>query len=63
MLLPGFLYLFMGSDLTEFVEIGQAVEAFAFLILIPFVPASAVQAWAVRHQADQKAAGAARDVL
>ncbi len=34
-LLPGFLFLFMGSDLADVVEVGPFVEAFVVLIVIP----------------------------
>ncbi|MGW2939156.1 arsenic resistance protein [Streptomyces sp. NPDC001156] len=63
LLLPGFLYLFMGSDLAEIVEVGPFVKAFTFLILIPLVLAWAVQAWAVRRPAGQKAADAGNTTM
>ncbi|MFC9679032.1 arsenic resistance protein [Streptomyces sp. NPDC056948] len=47
-LLPGFLYLFMGSELADIVEVGPFLEAFAFLIVIPLALAWALQAWAAR---------------
>ncbi|MGW5638819.1 arsenic resistance protein [Streptomyces sp. NPDC003832] len=51
LLLPGFLYLFMGADLADVVEAGPFVEAFAVLIVVPLVLAWAVQAWAARRPA------------
>ncbi|CAO0829732.1 Arsenic resistance protein OS=Streptomyces microflavus OX=1919 GN=G3I39_21115 PE=3 SV=1 [Streptomyces microflavus] len=46
LLLPGFLYLFMGSALADIVETGPFVEAFVVLIVIPLALAWALQAWA-----------------
>ncbi|MFD7881901.1 arsenic resistance protein [Streptomyces bauhiniae] len=54
MLLPGFLYLFMGSELADIVEVGPFVEAFLILIVIPLALAWALQAWAARRPAGQK---------
>ncbi|MFK0142823.1 arsenic resistance protein [Streptomyces murinus] len=58
-LLPGYLFLFMGSELADVVEIGPFVEAFVILIVIPLALAWLTQAWAARRPAGQKAADAA----
>lgn len=58
-LLPGFLYLFMGSELADIVEIGPFVEAFLVLIVIPLALAWVLQAWAARRPAGQRVADAA----
>ncbi|AKH86837.1 arsenic resistance protein [Streptomyces sp. CNQ-509] len=57
--LPGYLYLFMGSDLADIVEAGPFVEAFVVLIAVPLTLAWLTQAWAARRPAGQKTAGAA----
>ncbi|MFJ7586788.1 bile acid:sodium symporter [Streptomyces sp. NPDC097617] len=62
-LLPGFLYLFMGSDLADIVEIGPFVKAFAALIVVPLALAWALQAWAARRPAGHKAAAAATTTM
>ncbi len=53
-LLPGYLFLFMGSDLADIVEVGPFVEAFVVLIVIPLTLAWLTQAWAARRTAGQK---------
>lgn len=58
-LLPGFLYLFMGAELAEIVEVGPFVEAFLVLIVIPLALAWTVQGWAARRPAGRRAADAA----
>ncbi|MFE7671697.1 arsenic resistance protein [Streptomyces albidoflavus] len=58
-LLPGFLYLFMGAELAEVVEVGPFVEAFLVLIVIPLALAWTVQGWAARKPAGRRAADAA----
>jgi len=60
LLLPGFLYLFMGSELADIVEVGPFLEAFVGLIVIPLALAWALQAWAARRPAGQKVSEAAR---
>ncbi|NEE49659.1 arsenic resistance protein, partial [Streptomyces sp. SID8455] len=59
LLLPGFLYLFMGSALADVVETGPFVEAFVVLIVIPLALAWALQAWAARRPAGRKVSDAA----
>ncbi|MFB7187032.1 arsenic resistance protein [Streptomyces sp. NPDC056230] len=63
LLLPGFLYLFMGSELADIVEVGPFIEAFLVLIVIPLVLAWALQAWAVRRPAGQKVSDAATTTM
>ncbi|MEU0022011.1 MULTISPECIES: bile acid:sodium symporter [Streptomyces] len=62
-LLPGFLYLFMGSELADIVEVGPFVEAFVVLIVIPLALAWALQAWAARRLAGQKVSDAATTTM
>ncbi|WP_173261445.1 arsenic resistance protein [Streptomyces pacificus] len=59
LLLPGFLYLFMGSGLADIVEVGPFVEAFAILIVFPLALAWALQAWAVHQPAGRRVSAAA----
>lgn len=49
LLLPVFLFLFLGSDLADIVELGPFIEAFLILIVIPLGLAWATQAWAARQ--------------
>ncbi|MBC9728022.1 bile acid:sodium symporter [Streptomyces sp. TRM68367] len=63
LLLPLFLYLFLGSALADIVEAGPFLEAFAFLIVIPLALAWALQAWAARRPAGQKVADAATTTM
>jgi ACR3 family arsenite efflux pump ArsB len=57
-LLPGYLFLFLGRDLADVVEAGPFLEAFAFLIVIPLALAWLTQAWAARHHAGRRTAEA-----
>ena len=50
-LLPVYLWLFVGSDLVEIVDIGPFVEAFVLLIVVPLCLAAITQALARRHRA------------
>lgn len=58
-LLPGYLYLFMGSELSDIVDAGPFVEAFAVLIALPLTLAWLTQAWAARRPAGRRTADAA----
>ncbi|WP_338676445.1 bile acid:sodium symporter [Streptomyces sp. SCSIO 30461] len=58
-LLPLYLYLFMGAELADIVEIGPFLEAFLFLIAIPLAAAWATQLWAARRPAGPRVLGAA----
>ncbi|GAA4902885.1 arsenic resistance protein [Streptomonospora salina] len=58
-LLPGFLWLFLGPDLAEAVEAGPFVEAFAVLIAAPLALAWLTQAWASRRPAGRAFTAAA----
>lgn len=62
-LLPGFLYLFMGSELADIVEVGPFVEAFLVLIVIPLALAWTVQAWSARRTAGRKVSDAATTTM
>nr|WP_242582767.1 bile acid:sodium symporter [Amycolatopsis sp. 195334CR] len=55
LLLPGFLFLFLGSELAGVVEIGPFAEAFALLIALPLVLAWLTQ----RHPSGRRFAEAA----
>lgn len=58
LLLPGYLYLFLGSELADIVEPGPFIEAFLMLIVIPLTLAWLTQAWATRRPVGQKTADA-----
>ncbi len=62
-LLPGFLYLFMGPELSDVVEAGPFAEAFLFLIVVPLLLAWALQAWAARRPAGRRVSGAATTTM
>jgi ACR3 family arsenite transporter len=51
LLLPFYLWLFLGADLADVVEAGPFVEAFALLIVLPLSLAWATEAWARRAPA------------
>ncbi|MER7951946.1 bile acid:sodium symporter [Streptomyces sp. NPDC096079] len=53
-LLPLFLFLFLGSGLADVVEAGPFLEAFLTLIVIPLALAWLTQAWAARRPAGRK---------
>ena len=57
-LLPGFLFVFLGAGLADVVEAGPFVEAFAVLIVVPLTLAWLTQAWAARRPAGQQTAEA-----
>ncbi|WP_461144220.1 arsenic resistance protein [Salinifilum aidingensis] len=57
-LLPGYLYLFMGSALADVVEPAPFLEAFLVLIVIPLTLAWLTQAWAARRPSGRKTADA-----
>ncbi|MEU9148142.1 bile acid:sodium symporter [Streptomyces sp. NPDC048349] len=63
LLLPGFLYLFMGPALADVVDLAPFVEAFAVLIVVPLALAWALQGWAARRPAGQRAADAATTAM
>ncbi|MFJ4099852.1 arsenic resistance protein [Amycolatopsis japonica] len=62
-LLPGFLYLFMGSELADIVETGPFVEAFLVLIVIPLALAWITQAWAARGRPGRAVTAAANTTM
>lgn len=45
-MLPFYLWLFLGSEAAEMVKVGPFVEAFIFLIIVPLLLALAAQFWA-----------------
>jgi ACR3 family arsenite transporter len=49
LLLPVFLFLFLGPGLVNIIELAPFVEAFLVLIVIPLALAWGTQAWAARH--------------
>ncbi|UUV36342.1 bile acid:sodium symporter [Amycolatopsis roodepoortensis] len=63
LLLPGFLYLFLGSELADIVEIGPFAEAFLVLIVIPLALACATQAWSARAPAGRVVSAAANTTM
>ncbi|WJV49208.1 arsenic resistance protein [Streptomyces flavofungini] len=63
LLLPLFLYVFMGPELGDIVEAGPFLEAFLVLIVVPLALAWAVQAWAGRAPAGQKVSDAATTTM
>ncbi|MEW1633642.1 bile acid:sodium symporter [Streptomyces sp. NPDC093801] len=63
LLLPGLLYLFMGPDLADVVEVGPFLEAFLVLIVIPLALAWILQAWAGRAPAGRKVSDAATTTM
>jgi ACR3 family arsenite efflux pump ArsB len=54
LLLPVWLYAFMGSDLSRIVKFGPFLTAFLVLIVIPLILAWSTQAWAARATVGQK---------
>ncbi|MEV0088593.1 bile acid:sodium symporter [Saccharopolyspora sp. NPDC050642] len=62
-LLPGFLFLFLGSDLADVVETGPFVGAFVVLIVIPLTLAWLTQAWAARRRAGRRLADAVSTLM
>lgn len=63
MLLPVFLYLFVGSELADIVEVEPFLKAFLILIVIPLALAWALQAWAARRASGQKVSDAATTMM
>ncbi|MER6191436.1 arsenic resistance protein [Streptomyces cyaneofuscatus] len=62
-LLPVFLYVFLGSGLADIVEAGPFLEAFAFLIVIPLALAWGLQAWVGRRESGRKVSDAATTTM
>ncbi|WP_328694305.1 bile acid:sodium symporter [Streptomyces phaeochromogenes] len=63
LLLPVFLYLFMGSELADIVKAGPFLAAFLILIVIPLALAWVLQARAARHPAGQRVCDAATTTM
>lgn len=60
---PVFLYLFVGSELADIVEVKPFLKAFLILIVIPLALAWALQAWAARRASGQKVSDAATTMM
>lgn len=56
--LPTYLWLFVGSELADVVEIGPFLEAFAILIVLPLGLAWATQSLAVSHRSGETVSSA-----
>jgi ACR3 family arsenite transporter len=54
LLLPAYLWLFMGSELAEIIEPGPFVEAFLILIALPLALAWATETWAARSRTGER---------
>ncbi len=54
LLLPAYLWLFMGSELAEIIEPGPFVEAFLILIALPLALAWATETWAARSPTGER---------
>ncbi|MGW1012695.1 bile acid:sodium symporter [Streptomyces termitum] len=63
LLLPVLLYLFMGAELADVVEVRPFLEAFLFLIAVPLALAWALQAWAARRPAGGRVSAAATTTM
>ncbi len=57
------LYLFVGSELADIVEVEPFLKAFLILIVIPLALAWALQAWAARRASGQKVSDAATTMM
>lgn len=58
-----FLYLFVGSELADIVEVEPFLKAFLILIVIPLALAWALQAWAAHRASGQKVSDAATTMM
>lgn len=63
LLLPVFLFLFMGPSLADVIEFGPFIEAFVVLIVIPLALAWFTQAWAAQHRTGQRFTNAAGTLM
>lgn len=54
MMLPFYLWLFLGSEAAEMVKVGPFVEAFTFLIIVPLLLALTAQFWAKKSAKGSK---------
>lgn len=54
LLLPAYLWLFMGSELAQIVKPGPFLEAFGLLIMLPLGLSWATEAWAKRSPGGQR---------
>ncbi|MNO20780.1 Sodium Bile acid symporter family protein [compost metagenome] len=53
-MLPFYLWLFLGSEAAEIVKVGPFIEAFIFLIIVPLFLALAAQLWAKKSASGSK---------
>ncbi|MNW51918.1 Sodium Bile acid symporter family protein [compost metagenome] len=53
-MLPFYLWLFLGSEAAEIVNVGPFIEAFIFLIIVPLFLALAAQFWAEKSTSGSK---------
>lgn len=58
LLLPAFLWLFVGPQLANIVDAGPFIEAFLILIVVPLTAAWATEAWSGRHRSGHAVATA-----
>jgi len=49
-MLPLYLWLFIGAEASQIVRVGPFVEAFVYLIIVPLVFALAIQFWAKKER-------------
>ncbi|WP_312034178.1 MULTISPECIES: hypothetical protein [unclassified Rhodococcus (in: high G+C Gram-positive bacteria)] len=63
LLLPGFLVLFLGTDLSDIVEVGPYVTAFVVLIAIPLGLAWVTQFWVARAASGRRTSDAATSLM
>src|SRR5690606_36422982 len=56
LLLPLYLGVFLGEDAVRLAQAGPFLQAFGWLILLPFLLAAFTQAWAARSRAGVRAA-------
>ncbi|MFF7456856.1 arsenic resistance protein [Kitasatospora sp. NPDC008115] len=63
LLLPVYLYLFLGPELSDIVEAGPFVRAFLTLIVVPLALAWLLQAWAARGPSGRRVAAAATTTM
>lgn len=55
LLLPAYLRMFLGGAAADLVHIGPFLHAFVWLIAVPLIAAAAVQFWASRSKAGERA--------
>ncbi|RPK63949.1 Sodium Bile acid symporter family protein [Streptomyces sp. ADI96-02] len=63
LLLPVFLYAFLGAGLADVVAAGPFLEAFALLIVVPLALAWALQVWAGRRESGRRVSAGASTTM